>query len=272
VHNIHAHNDFLEVFAESGLFATVIFLLIYLFILLTLIKRSKKYQKYFPLFLTTLVTFSFSFVSFPNFKFASYFLAMVAAGVALVSLSETTMNYFRFKFNYLKIFLILCLILGGTVSYIKVKSELNYGQAILLKDRKQYMLMLQKLDGVSEIFYPLDPSKQPVEYYRGIANSYLGMHSEALQRNLAGLELAPYNPILMKNVAASYQALGNLKCSIAQYEKVHNNFPNYLSPQFNLLDLYFETGQIEKSRTLFKELKEQSPSNPVLLKYGDKHQ
>jgi len=173
---------------------------------------------------------------------------------------------------YFKWVLFALIILGGSVSYIKLKSELSYGQAIYLKERRQYPLMLQKLEEVSEIFYPLDAAKQPVDYYRGIANSYLGRHSEALKNNLSAQELAPFNPIIMQNVAASYKAMGNLQSAIEHYEKVRKNFPNYINPQINLLEIYIESGEMEKAKVLFSELIEKYPDNPRLLEFKRKLQ
>jgi O-antigen ligase len=272
VHNIHAHNDFLEIFAESGITASLTFFLIYITIAFTLFNKSKKNEKYFPLLLTFLITFAFAFVSFPNYKFASYFLAAVVAGVAMISSNEQVNKPVIIRLSHFKWVLAALIILGGSVSYIKLKSELSYGQAIYLKERRQYPLMLQKLEEVSEIFYPLDASKQPVDYYRGIANSYLGRYSEALKNNLSAQELAPFNPIIMQNVAASYKGMGNLQSAIEQYEKVRNIFPNYINPQINLLELYFESGDTEKAKARFYELNKKSPDNPRLLEFKSKLQ
>ena len=272
VHNIHAHNDFLEVFSESGIAASIIFILIFITVTLTLFNRSRRNEKYFPLLLTFLITFAFSFVAFPNYKFASCFLAAVVSGVVLIASTEKGNKPFAVKMIHFKWVLLLVLIIGGTISYIKLKSEISFGQAMYLKERRQYLLMLQKLEEVSEIFYPLDTSKQPVDYYRGIANSYLGRHSESLKNNLSAQELAPFNPIIMQNVAASYQSLGNLNIAIEQYEKVRKHFPNYINAQINLLILYSENGKTEKAKELINELFEKSPGNPRLLELKNKFQ
>ena len=122
----------------------------------------------------------------------------------------------------------------------------------------------------SEIFYPFDAAKQPIDYYRGIANSYLGRYSEALKNNLSAQELAPFNPIIMRNIASSYYGMKNYKKAIEQSEKVRKYFPNYIVPQINLLELYAETGQSENERSLFIELVKKSPENPRLLPYKNK--
>jgi len=272
VQNIHAHNDFLEVFTESGFVTAIVFILIYITVSLSLFNRSRRNEKYFPLLLTFLITFAFSFVAFPNYKFASFFLAAVVSGVALIAPTEKGNKPFAIKMIHFKWVLLVVLIIGGTVSYIKLKSEISFGQAMYLKERRQYLLMLQKLEEVSEIFYPLDTSKQPVDYYRGIANSYLGRYSETLKNNLSAQELAPFNPIIMQNVAASYYDLGDLNVAIEEYEKVRKYFPNYIKAQVNLLNLYSETGKTAKAKELFNELFEKSPDNPRLIELKNKFQ
>ena len=270
VHNIHAHNDFLEIFAESGLVSVLIFILIYFAIALILFKRSLKNEKYFPLLLTFLITIGYSFVAFPNHKFASYFLAAVVSGTALISTHEPANNNITAKLAHLKWLLLVLIILGGVVSYIKLKSELSYGQAIYLKERRQYSLMIEKLDEVSIMFYPLDTSKQPVDYYRGIANSYLGRYQDALNNTLSARQFAPFNPILWRNIAGAYQSMGKISNAIEQYEKLRYQFPNYLNAQFNLLDIYIETGQNEKAKILYSEIESKSPDNPRLKEYKNK--
>ena len=270
VHSIRAHNDFLELFAESGVSSSLIFLMIFASIIITLLRRIKFNEKYFYLLLTFLITFAYSLVAFPNHKFASYFLACVVAGTALVQLNEKEKYSFKLKSDQLKWALLSIIIIGGITSYIRLKSEIFFGEAIYLKERGQYSMMYERLEKISEIFYPYDTSKQPVDYYRGIANSYLERYPDALKNNLSGQELAPYNPIIMRNIASSYYGMKNYKKAIDQLEKVKKYFPNYIAPQINLLELYSETGQMEKTQSLFLELEKKNPDNPLLTPYKKK--
>jgi tetratricopeptide (TPR) repeat protein len=270
IHSIHSHNDFLELFAESGIAASLIFILIYISIAISLLTRIRFNDKYFFFLLTFLITFAYSFVAFPNHKFASFFLSCVIAGIALIRVNETNKYSFNLKFIYIKWTLLFLIIIGGIISYIRLKSELLFGESMYLKTRGQYSMMYERLDKISEIFYPYDTSKQPVDYYRGIANSYLGRYPEALKNNLSGQELAPYNPTLMRNIASSYFSMKNFAKAIGQLEKVKINFPNYIAPQINLLELYLETGHKEKAKSLFLELEKITPDNPLLTPYKEK--
>lgn len=270
VHSIHAHNDLLELAAENGIISSLVFLSILILITIRLFKRVRHNEKYFYFLLTFLVTIAVSFVAFPTHKFASFFLSSVVAGTALVYHKESDQTSINLYSSHFKGILFFSLIIGWTTSYIKLKSELNFGEAIFFKDRRQYSLMLERLEKISEIFYPFDTSKQPIDYYRGIANLYIGRNQDALRNNLSGQELAPFNPILMQNIASSYYSMKNLNKAIEQYEKVKKYFPNYVKPQMNLLELYTEANKTEEERQLFDELVRKYPDNPRLLHYKNK--
>ena len=265
VHNIHAHNDFLELFAEDGISAALIFLLIYSSIAYSLFRKIKHSEKYFPLLLTFLITSAYSLVAFPNHKFASFFLASVVAGTAIINYPGKEKNSLILKFNHLKWTLFVLIIIGGSTSYIKLRSEISFGESIFFKDRRQYSYMLQKLENVSRILYPFDASKQPIDYYRGIANYYLGNFKKALNNAHSAGEMAPFNPIVLNNIAAAYEGLGDINRTEANFKRMKSLFPNYLKPQFNLLRLYFETGKNDKAEILLDELSSKHPTNSALL-------
>ena len=272
VHNVHAHNDFLEIFAESGIFSFIVFVLIFFLIAFSLFKKIKRNEKYFPLLLTFLVTSAYSLVAFPNHKFSSFFLASIVAGAALVNLQSEEKKTLNIKFMTLKRVLIVILIIGFITSYIRLRSELNYGESIYLKERRQYLYMEQKLENISDILYPLDASKQPVDYYRGIANYYLRNYKEALKNTLSARNIAPFNPIVLNNVAASYENMGDADSTKAILERMKTLFPNYIKPQSNLITLYYEAGEIEKAKTLFNELINKNPNNAFLLELKNRYQ
>ena len=76
----------------------------------------------------------------------------------------------------------------------------------------------------------------------------------------------------MRNLGAAYKAIGNLESAISYYKNVREHFPNYISAQINLLELYFESKQVENAKELFKELNEKYPDNPRLRELKAKYQ
>jgi tetratricopeptide (TPR) repeat protein len=264
VHSIHAHNDFLELFAENGVAAPLLYSVIILLTLGILLFKSKRDEKYFYVFLTVLSSALFSLVSFPAYKFSSFFLFSVSVGIALLGVKEDQNKNLLLKFSHLKIFLLVCLIAAFVISFIKLRSEMNFVNALQFLNAKMYLQMNERLNSVSSILYPYDPSKQPVDYYRGIASSYLNNKSQTLRDNLHALELAPFSPVIMNNVASSYHTTGNTQEAISQFEKMKDIFPDYTDPQIKLLYIYTGVKQLEKGKALLNELLTKFPDDPNL--------
>lgn len=265
VHSIHAHNDFLELFAENGIAALLVYLIIIVLISRMLLLKSKRDEKYFYVFLTVLSSVLFSLASFPAYKFSSYFLFSVSSGIALLGIKEDNNKKLLLKFSNLKTVLIVCLVIAFITSFIRLRSEMNFVKALQFLNSRMYPQMNEKLNSVSSLFYLYDPSKQPVDYYRGIANSYLKNYSEALKNNLNALELAPFNPIIFNNVATAYNLVGNTKKAIDEFEKIKSLFPDYTDPQFKLLYLYTGAKQFKKGKELLSELIARYPDDQNLI-------
>ncbi len=267
VQSIHSHNDFLELASENGIASSIIFLLIVLFVCYSLLKKVRLNENYLLLLLSFLITLAFSIVAFPLQKFSSYFLASIAVGVAMVNDKGILKNSVEIKTKYLKIITIAALIIGIIVTFIRTKSEVNLKEAIAYKEHRLYFQMLQKLENVSQIFYPFDPTKQPVDYYRGLANYRLHRLPQALEKNLNAKELAPYSPTVMRNLIGAYQAIGDIDKAEQMYEQYKNMFPNCIDPQINLLIIYTRRGEKEKAEKLLSELEKKAPDNPRLNTY-----
>ncbi|MBK7500117.1 MAG: hypothetical protein IPI19_13755 [Ignavibacteriales bacterium] len=88
IHSIHSHNDFLELFAENGFAAPLVYITIILLIIYNLYKKSKSNENYFFILLSAFATIGFSLIAFPMSKLSSYFLFAIAGGLALSSINE----------------------------------------------------------------------------------------------------------------------------------------------------------------------------------------
>jgi O-antigen ligase len=261
----HAHNDFLELFAENGIISPLIYLLIILLILKIILSKSKIDSKYYYVFLCALSTALFSLVAFPLHKFSSHFLLSVCAGIALFGVKADKKKKLSFKISHLKIIFIALLLVGIISSYIKLQSELNYIKAVYFKKIKSYGEMNEKLNKVSSILYPYNPPKQPIDYYRGIVSSNMKNYPEALKYSLHAEELAPFSPVILYSVAAAYQSMGNTKEAIDRLKSLKEIFPDYSDPQMKLLYLYAEEKDTDKGRKLLTELLVKFPDHAILL-------
>jgi O-antigen ligase len=270
VHAIHSHNDFLELFAENGVAAPTVYLIIILLILYNIYKKSKSNENYFLILLSGLSTIGFSLIAFPMNKFSSYFFFAFAAGLALNAVKEKG-KVIRVNPNYLKIVLSLLIIIGILTSYIRLSSELSYIKALEFKLGGDYANMVKEIKNVNQILYPYDVSKQPVEYYTSLGYYRLRKYDEALAHALNSEKLSPYNPLVLHNTAGIYQSSKKYNDAVIRYKNLQKLFPNYIDPQINLLIIYSETLPFEKSKELFDELIKKDSLNPRLSPFKVKY-
>lgn len=270
VHAIHSHNDFLELFAEDGIAAPIVYSLILLIIIFHLYKKSFINDSYFFVLLSAISTIGFSFIAFPLSKFSSYFFLAFAAGLSLNSLDKNG-RAIQIPLLFLKYFLIILFVIGIITSYLRLSSELSYIKAIEYKNGGDYNNMLKELENVNSVLYPFDPSKQPIEFYRATALYRLGKLDDALIHSIKSEKVAPNNPLVLHNTAAIYQTAKKYDKAIIYYERIQKVFPNYIDPQINLLLIYSETASFEKGKQLFEELIKKDSLNPRLAAFQSKY-
>ena len=270
VHAIHSHDDFLELFAENGFAAPIIYSIILLLIIYNLYKKSKSNENYFFILLSALSTVGFSFIAFPISKFSSYFFLAFASGLAIISVNEKG-RIVHIAFSKIKWILTILIVIGIITSYIRLNSEISYVKAIEYKNGRDYNSLVKELESVNSVLYPFDASKQPIEYYRAIGFNRLGKLEEALVHSIKSEKIAPNNPLVLHNTAAIYQSSKKYDNAIIYYEQMHKIFPNYLSAQINLLDIYSETEQFEKGKKLFNELIKKDSLNPRIISFKSKY-
>jgi O-antigen ligase len=270
IHSIHAHNDFLELFAENGFAAPLVYIAILILITYKLYIKIRSNGNYFYVLLSAAATIGFSFISFPMSKFSSYFFLSVAGGLALSTYNkkEAGINFSSIQITTL----LTALLLAGLVtSYIRLNSELSYIKAIEYKNGGNYADMVNQLKNVNNILYPYDVTRQPVEYYTSIGYYRLRKLDEALIHSLNAEKLSSYNPLVLHNTAGIYQSSKKYDKAVIRYKKMQKLFPNYIDPQINLLIIYSETDQIESGKNLFNELIKKDSLNPRLTPFKSKY-
>jgi tetratricopeptide (TPR) repeat protein len=180
-------------------------------------------------------------------------------------------DYEFFKNNRLQMFFKVFILFAGilmlcTGMYFKLMSHLNertYLDAMELKAQGKYTEMLQRLDKVSDFYYPVDMNKMPVDYYRGAAYFELKQYDKALEKFVSARKYLEYYPTLMNNEASALYMTGNYKEAEERYLEVKRLFPNYVEPQINLLSMYANQKRYTETKTLIAEL----DNIPISIKY-----
>jgi O-antigen ligase len=147
----HAHNDFLELFAENGFLSPLLYLFILFLILKSIFKKSKTNSIYFFISLSVISTAIFSLIAFPLYKLSSHFVLSVCTGIALFEIKHNEKKSVMLKFKHLKIVFIVILSIVIITSFIKLKSELNYIDSLDFMNRKSFVKMNEKLNDVEKV-------------------------------------------------------------------------------------------------------------------------
>ncbi|MCU0372620.1 MAG: O-antigen ligase family protein [Ignavibacteria bacterium] len=269
-----AHNDYLEMLAEYGiwglLYAIFIFTGIYF-----LFRITMKDINYLP-YLITAVGFSVtSFFNFTHENIWAMSLFMICLGMGygkhLIIRFKRFENLIAFinkkqKVKYSFYAALMFLISGFIILKIYHYSiEKRYVAAINLKMRGNYKEMIAELDKIPEWIYTVDMNKMPVSFYRGAGNFELGNYDEALKDFRKAREYSKYYPTIMMNEALALYATGKYEEAISTLKQLKTIAPNFIEPQINLLSMYANLKMNDESKTLIYEL-DNKMYDPVYVK------
>ena len=256
----YAFNDFLQVFAESGLIGIVSYLIIVFLILKLLLKQvngnDKRLNKFFALGLvgSFVVIISSGCTSYPMQMAPVYTLFWLFAGV-VVSLDGYPGTVISFKttslgFAGLTFFFLFLLIASGWYLLLQINSYNNWDRLKKETDTKKW----EKISAGNFIL------KENTVFLCDMAGRYMTnkMYREARVCYKAAESLSPDKRI---NYAAAHcdTQSGYYNDAIAQYETLVGRYPNLLQPRYELAVLFYNTGELMAFRYWAKEVLDFTP-------------
>ncbi len=249
---INPHNDYLEFWAEAGVFALIIFLLFDFWILKILYVKSKEKDIYYYLLLSFIAILTISVFSFPHDRISTMSIFYLIGGIAFANSN----NGKKIGINGKILFPVLLLfaLIGSVYFSLKVESELLYIKALKYKFNEDYSDALNEFKKVNKIVYPVDEASSPIEYYEGAVSFALGKYNEAEDFFYNALVISPFNPFIINNLASTKVMLKKYKDAESIYLKLKKEYPNYIEPQVNLVAMYLNIGEVEKARKIFVRL------------------
>jgi tetratricopeptide (TPR) repeat protein len=272
---INPHNDYLEILVEYGLSGFILFSLFIFAGLYSLFKKSKSDINYLPYFISALGICILMFFSFTKDNFWVMMIFAVCMGAGYSSIYELGIRNYEFlnKYkNHLKKAIVLIGILMMSIGiYFKVMnylSEREYIEAMKFKAQGKYSEMLEKLDGVSSLYYPVDMNKMPVDYYRGVGYFELKQYDKALEKFRNAREYMKYYPTIMNNEASALYMTGKNNEAEQIYIEIKGMFPNYIEPQINLLSFYTNQKRIPEAKGILAELEKKTINTKYVKNYS----
>jgi len=265
--DLNPHNDYLKILSENGLPGFLLYMIIIIYVLVNLIKSSLREIFYLPLLLSFMGVSIFACFSFPFENVSSMIIYFTIIGISINNKNKNTKTDLKF----LKIIIIsLLLILSITTYYnFKVyKSEKIYLSAMFDKAREDYPDMLSKLKLINLCVYPVDANRVPVEYYEGVGYFEIKDYEKSLEFFNKGIEIAPFWPPLLNNLASAYYMTGEILKADSLLSVVIKNCPDYIEPRINLLVIYANDGKDILARNIITEIQKKEFDNDKVKNYS----
>jgi len=246
---IFAHNDFLEYLGETGFLGFIVFLTIFLYPILILMKRIKSEIYYFPFLLSLLGFFIICLISFPKENINLMFIVVICIVISFgVNENRVRIDYFN------KYLLIVISFIVLIFNFLRVYSEREYINAMRYKGENKYSEMIYSLEKINRYIYSLDPNKIPINYYLGIGHYINGNYLTALNCFEDAIKLMPYFPQIISNKATTLYSIGEKEKSENLLLELKRKFPYYYESQINLLVLYMKEKRFTEAENLIYEI------------------
>jgi O-antigen ligase len=251
--DLNPHNDYVKILSENGIIGFILFIAIILFSVYKLIIYSNKNILYFPILLSLIGIAVFSFFAFPSENVSAMILFFTAIGIGIGKNNPQVNKKRVFVFGIL-FSIIIFLVISVIYHYKRYESEKIYLSSMFDKAKGNYQVMNNKLESINEVYYPLDANKTPIEFYKGAGFFEQKDFKKALESYKKCLEITPYSPTLLNNLALTYYMEGDADKADSLFSIVLNNYPYYIEPKINLLTIYANLKKDTSARNLISEI------------------
>ncbi len=245
---INPHNDYFEILSENGIFGFIFFSLILLVVLRNLFFETLNNINILPILLAFSGFLTLSALSFPkdNVSISIFFSVIIGISLSINKLkynSEEANPNIKIPKKIMLSLLALILLIVSVNNFMKYNYEIYYISGIRDKNVGNYKSMIEKLENINYLIYPVDANSMPIEFYKGVGYFELKNYQEALNSFKNALKLAPYVPVIRSNLASTFYMLKDNENAIKLLTEMKNDFPFFIEPQINLLSIYTNTGK-----------------------------
>lgn len=257
----HAHNDFIHVFAESGLIGGLCYLALFILIVFYVFKifqtnyQSKKIieLKYFILLLPLIVYGIDALLNFPVARPLMQSSLAIYLGLIL-SLYTTncidSKNLINEKIGKGLLFFILILLIPGLYIHIlSYKSLTQQGRLLYEFNNAQYTYKREELDEISHTFPNLTETAMPIKAMKARYYYLSGNKEEAHKMALAGIEDNPKIHFGTSLKATFYLEENKIDSAYYYAKKAFDGLPNNM-PHY---DIYMRTLAFKKDASAINE-------------------
>ncbi len=261
---VRPHNDFLWVFAETGMFGFICFGALFIlscFYALRSLKNGKDeiHRSFSVCFLFCCIGYAvISVFDFPNERIEH----LVYWGTIISFLLSLNRPFFKEKKVSSKVVLVsLCaVILLSTiclyVGYTRVKGDHHMIKVLQARKAGRWEQLIAETDLINTDMYTMDHTSTPVLWYRGVANFSLNRTDHALNDFTKAYEAHPYHIHVLNNLGSCYEVLRNHSEAEKWYIKALDISPAFYSTIINLSVVYYNIGRYKQAYTTIRQVEE----------------
>ena len=244
------HNDFLEVWAETGVIGLLLFLLIFAFGILGALQQLRRAKlayktRWLAILSTTIGLLVISLFDFPKERLEH--LVGLALLVALATSSDKTWvtrnQLLVGSKNYSLILtglLVVLLAINIPISYYRFHGDQATRQILTYRNSDQYGIIKQNFEKGNSIWYNVDPMVIPLHWYQGIAYYMEGNYNEAKENFVLAYDINPYNFNVVNNLASTLVQLQEYEEAVPLYYEALKINPKFEEGMFNVAFSLFQ--------------------------------
>jgi len=275
VYFLRPHNDFLWVFAETGIGGFIGYLLIFgllFYYFSKIIFSSADYQiKLLALMMLFGVIgyIMISLVAFPRERIAHsiFFFWMAAIIIAiyhkLFPVEKKVPSRFILPINSA---LAVVLLASAFLGHVRLESEIHTKKAFQHRNAQRWEREIAEIRLAESPLVNFDQNATPLAYYSGLANAKLNRIDEAFADFQSAYRFHPYHLAVISNLATAYEHKGELQKAVDLFNKVLDISPRHEHTLLNLTAVYFKMGNYQKAYEAIQRCDPNS-ANPKVLGY-----
>jgi tetratricopeptide (TPR) repeat protein len=257
------HNDFLWMASEAGMIGLILYLLIYLFTIVTglslLYKEKRPENQLFLSMVLSAITgyLVFSFFSFPMERVVqNTFITLLIACILIYSYESGRYSSTRGKAPYRAVWIVATLIgIAAVVTGVfRFVGEANLKKALVSKDQQAYHQLITDIDRASNRLYEMEPTSTPLAWYSGFAYYQQDDYQTAIEHFQDAYKTNPYHVHVLNNLGSSYSKEGNSDSAILYYEKALEIAPNFEESRLNLSAVLYNSGNADMAYEVIREI------------------
>ena len=249
------HNDFLEVFAETGMLGFLVYLGFFIFsfhaIARSLSDNPKNKERLMILLGMLSGYLIISILDFPKERIEHQIFFAFLLGL-IVKNCKSYLNNKAYKYELSKkqkstlrySFLVL-LLPSFFAAYFHMKGEFHTVKAIQAKNAGNWSAVIEEADKAFSPGYQIDQVTIALKWYKGIALYNQQKYKEAIESFKIAKEHTPYNVFLLNDYGSSLVQLEMHKESIVEFEDLLFINPRFEEAMFNISFSYSQVGDYE---------------------------